>query len=93
MSKKLSIKFEDIIKQMPILFQRLQEASMVDRSNVRKQFPFKGGIYVLYENGNPLYVGRTKRQIAKRVLIHSRACSKNNSASFAFLLAKEKAKK
>ena len=93
MSHKLSIKFEDIIKQMPILFQQLQVAPMVDRLNVQKQFPFKGGIYVLYENGNPLYVGRTKRQIAKRVLIHGRACSKNNSASFAFLLAKEQAMK
>ena len=34
-------------------------------------------------------MGRTKRYIAKRVLIHGRACSRHNAASFAFLLAKE----
>ncbi len=87
------MQFDDIIKQMPVLFEKLQQAPMVVRLNVRKQFPFKGGIYVLYENDKPMYVGRTKRQIAERVLIHGQACRKNNSASFAFLLAKEKAKK
>ena len=84
--------FDDIIKKMPVLFERLQRAPIIDRLNVRKQFPFKGGIYVLYEKSIPMYVGRTKRQLAKRVLIHGRACSKHNSASFAFLLAKEQAK-
>lgn len=86
------MQFEDIIKQMPILFKCLQQAPITDRADVQKQFPFKGGIYVLYENGKPMYVGRTKRQIAKRVLIHGRACSKHNAASFAFLLAKEQAR-
>ena len=85
------MKFEDIIKQMPVLFERLQQTPIVKRLNIREQFPFKGGIYVLYEDGIPMYVGRTKRQISKRVLIHGRACSKHNTASFAFLLAKEKA--
>lgn len=85
------MQFKDIIKQMPVLFKRLEKTPMTERSNVQKQFPFKGGIYVLYENNSPMYVGRTKRQIAKRVLIHGRACSKHNSASFAFSLAKEQA--
>jgi len=93
MGKDGSVNFNDIIEQMPILFERLQQAQAVERVNVREQFPFKGGIYVLYENSNPMYVGRTKRQIAKRVLIHGRACSKHNAASFAFLLAKEQAKR
>jgi hypothetical protein len=87
------MQFEDIIKQMPVLFDQLQKAPMVDRSNVQRQFPFQGGIYVLYENGRPLYVGRTKRHVAKRVLIHGRACSRHNAASFAFLLAKERAER
>lgn len=87
------MQFEDIIKEMPRLFKRLQSAPIVDRSAVQEQFSFKGGIYVLYENDKPMYVGRTKRLIAKRVLIHGRPCSKHNAASFAFLLAKEQANK
>ena len=78
---------------MPILFNKLQQAPLVDRAGIQRLFPFKGGIYVFYEKGLPLYVGRTKRYIAKRVLIHGRACSKHNAASFAFLLAKEQAQR
>jgi len=88
----MPIQFDEIIKQLPLLFERLQQAPIADRSAVQEKFPFKGGIYVLYENDNPMYAGRTKCQIAKRVLIHSRACSRHNAASFAFLLAKEQAK-
>lgn len=81
--------WEEIIKQMPVIFGRLQQAPLVERPDVQRVFHFKGGVYVLYEDGNALYVGRTKRYIAKRVLIHGRSCSKHNAASFAFLLAKE----
>ncbi len=85
------MEWEEIVRQMPVLFDKLQQASLVDRESIQHSFHFKGGIYVLYEKGAPLYVGRTKRYIAKRVLIHGRACSKHNAASFAFLLAKEQA--
>ena len=85
------MEWEEIIKQMPVLFEKLKQAPLVERADVQRSFHFKSGVYVLYENGNALYVGRTKRYIAKRVLIHGRACSRHNSASFAFLLAKETA--
>jgi len=87
------MEWEEIVRQMPVLFDKLQQTPLVDRASIQQSFHFKGGIYVLYEKGGALYVGRTKRYIAKRVLIHGRACSKHNAASFAFLLAKEQAQR
>ncbi len=54
-------------------------------------FPEKG-IYVFFESGKPLYVGRSER-MKVRLQQHSRRSSGHNSATFAFLLAKEKAQK
>lgn len=87
------MEWEEIVRQMSVLFDKLQQTPLVDRASIQQSFHFKSGIYVLYEKGGPLYVGRTKRYIAKRVLIHGRACSKHNAASFAFLLAKEQARR
>lgn len=86
------MEWEEIVELMPALFEKLQQAPLAGRADVQKSFCFKGGVYVFYENDNALYAGRTKRYIAKRVLIHGRSCSKHNAASFAFLLAKEIAK-
>lgn len=81
--------FNDIINQMPILFEKLESLEPIDRKDARK-LP-KEGVYVFYEGSKPIYVGRS-RNIANRVLTHSRQSSGHNSASFAFLLAKEKAR-
>ena len=45
------------------------------------------GIYVFYENGKPIYVGRTKR-MKKRISEHG-SPSPTKSATFAYLLAKK----
>ena len=47
---------------------------------------------MFYENGMPLYVGRSNR-LRERILEHGRPSSVHNSATFAFLLAVEEAKK
>lgn len=52
--------------------------------------PVKGGVYVFYEGGKPIYVGRT-RNLRRRLGQHHRLNSSHYSASFAFLLAREKA--
>ena len=54
------------------------------------KFPDKG-IYVFFEEGTPLYVGRSEG-MKERVKQHGRRRSGHNSVTFAFLLAKEKAK-
>ena len=46
------------------------------------------GIYVLYEGDKPMYVGRSDH-LKDRLLSHGRPSSGSNSASFAFILAKE----
>ena len=48
------------------------------------------GIYVFYESGKSLYVGRSDR-MRERILEHGRPRSLHNSATFAFLLAMEMA--
>lgn len=51
----------------------------------------KKGIYVFYENGLPIYVGRTDR-MKQRIQEHGRPSSDHNSAPFAFNLAKKAAR-
>ena len=50
----------------------------------------KRGIYVFYENGQAIYVGRTNR-MRERIKEHGRPRSSHNSAPFAFNLAKKPA--
>lgn len=74
---------------MPILFDSLQKMDFVHRNDVTKKLPRKG-VYVFYEDEKPIYVGRSKN-IPNRILNHGRPSSGHNSATFAFLLAKEEA--
>ena len=46
------------------------------------------GIYVFYENGEPIYVGRSDR-LKDRLLEHGREGSRNQTAPFAFNIARE----
>ena len=48
----------------------------------------KQGVYVLYEGGKPIYVGRSNN-IPQRIRGHS-ASSRHESATFAFKLLREK---
>lgn len=82
--------FGEIIDSLHELFDELMSCDLVEKKDIPKKVHQKG-IYVFYENNRPIYVGRS-RDIAKRIRRHSRPSSKHNSASFAFLLAKEQAK-
>jgi hypothetical protein len=65
------------------LFEEFKKAEFVKRDDL----PSYRGIYVFYENGNPIYVGRANN-IRKRIQWHTRESSGSESASFAFNLAK-----
>ncbi|MFZ1128716.1 MAG: hypothetical protein WAN78_10885 [Methanoregula sp.] len=54
-------------------------------------FPDKG-IYVFFEKGRPLYVGRSDR-MKERLKEHGRRSSGHTSATFAFIMAKKMAEK
>ena len=82
--------FEDVIAKMPVLMQRLQASPALSRDNLREVR--ECGLYVFYENGAPIYVGRSNR-LKERILEHGRRSTWHNSATFAFLLAEEEARK
>ena len=48
----------------------------------------KQGVYVLYEDGNPIYVGRSNR-MRERINEHGADSSDRHSATFAFRLLRE----
>ncbi len=81
--------FGKLVNRLPHLLEQLVSSPALDRSKSRR-LP-KRGIYVLYEGGKALYVGRSNR-MKERILEHGRPSSDRYSATFAFRLAKEAAK-
>ena len=81
-------KFKIFIDQIPGLASKLIDCSSAKWGDFQ-QLANGGGIYVLYENDLPVYVGRT-RNFLRRLRQHGSKSSKHNSAPFAFNLAKEK---
>jgi hypothetical protein len=82
--------FDQMVAEMPSLLLKIRRAALLSRDdlhNIRQR-----GVYVLYEGGKPIYVGRSNR-LRGRLLEHGRQSSTHNSAPFAFNLAKEKAGK
>lgn len=79
--------FERIIHRLDPKLIHLLEMSPVSPSNLPKPMP-KEGIYLFSEEGNHLYVGRS-RNIRRRIQKHSRPGATHHTASFAFLLARE----
>jgi len=82
----MNAKFEGIINQVSDLMQQLANSPLRQRNNLG-DIPNKG-IYVFYENNKPIYVGRSNR-MKDRIQEHGRKSSYHNSATFAFILAKE----
>ena len=83
-------RFDAVIEKMPKLLRDLQ-SSQARRRNDLSDISERG-IYVFYENEVPVYVGRS-RKLKERLQVHSRPSSGHNSATFAFILATEVARK
>lgn len=81
--------FKKIIDTFPALIESINNSAFITKDDFNN-LP-KMGIYVFYENDLPIYVGRTNR-MKKRLNEHSKNSSRHTSATFAFNLAKEKAK-
>lgn len=84
--------WDAVVDRLPVLLNQLTGSNPIVRDS-RGRLPMipKKGIYVFYESGKPVYVGRTDR-MRSRILEHGRPSSLHNSATFAFLLAMEKAR-
>jgi len=85
--------FKEIFETVPKLLGQLTNSQFYMRLELPSSLD--QGIYVFYENEIPLYVGRTGRKgrFKTRVLEHGRPSSGHNTATFAFLIAKKKARK
>jgi hypothetical protein len=80
--------FEQINDKMHLLLTELSNKPMYKRGEIgvgRAVIPQKG-IYVLFENGKPIYVGRSNN-IKQRLSGHGSQSSDRFSATFAFRLA------
>lgn len=82
--------FQQIIDKMPLLLEELNNYPMFKKSEIGngQVTPPRQGIYVLFEEGKPIYVGRSNN-IKQRMSGHSNQGSVRLSATFAFKLAIE----
>ena len=62
--------------------------SRADRRALRSKVPGDQGVYVLYEHGQPMYVGRSDR-LVDRLLEHAQPSGGSEGATFAFILAEK----
>lgn len=82
--------FRRRIEELPALMKELLADSPRRWDNLG-ELP-KSGIYLLFDRGKPIYVGRS-RNIRTRLRSHGRPSATHHSASFAFLMAKKEAER
>lgn len=84
-SSTMNVQFEEIIRKFPDNMEKLLEKTPVSPAELTVKI--LRGIYVFYENGTAIYVGRS-RNITQRFRQHQQQSSDHHSATFAFLIAK-----
>jgi predicted GIY-YIG superfamily endonuclease len=75
------------LSKMDVLFEDLYKEFEKSIPVTRQELPTYGGIYVFYEKGQAIYVGRANH-IRNRIQWHTRKSSGSQSATFAFNLSK-----
>src|SRR3982751_567034 len=90
--KSGTTRFDELLERLPRLLETLLAASPVHRKVPGEQLrlPEIVGVYLFTENDQHRYVGRT-RNVRERLGQHTRPKSPENSAPFAFNIAKKKA--
>ena len=83
--------FGEIVAQLEPLLEELQSGPAYYGQTLRK-LP-KKGVYVFYEDGKPMYVGRvgsnSRQTVRQRIRQHTIPSSGHNQATFAFRLLQE----
>src|SRR3990170_7023417 len=82
--------WQELVKKMPEDLAQLKSSKLLSREELT-EIPEKG-IYVLYEENKPMYVGRSDH-LKTRIQTHSRPSSGHGQSSLAFNLAREEASK
>jgi hypothetical protein len=83
--------FDHLVAELPQLIERLLAAPGAPVTE-HAVIPDTAGIYLFSELDHAIYVGQT-RKLRQRLRNHTNPLSKNNQATFAFLLAKDQAEK
>jgi predicted GIY-YIG superfamily endonuclease len=83
--------FEDVVARLDDLLRRLLEAPAAPMAD-HLVVPVSPGIYLFSKDDEALYVGQT-RNLRTRLRNHTSPLSRENQASFAFLVAKAEADK
>ena len=90
-SMTISTRFLKLVRRMQPLLEELLTGPTYQEETLR-DLPMKG-VYVFYENGEPVYVGRvgqnSKQTMRDRIGQHTRQSSGHNTATFAFKLLQE----
>jgi GIY-YIG catalytic domain len=81
--------FGSVIDQMEPLLKEILECPLLERGAIPTA-PKKAGVYLFTEAGKPMYVGRT-RDFQRRWGEHTAPGSRENSAPFAFNIARREA--
>lgn len=83
--------FQCIVARMRPFLDELQDGPAFTHQNLQRLPP--KGVYVFYENGKPMYVGRnggsSKQTMRERIGQHTRDGSRFNQATFALQLLQE----
>lgn len=82
--------WNEVVGRMSVLMRTLGSSDLLGRDKL--QAVPECGVYVFYEAQTALYVGRSDR-MRERIQEHGRDGSKHSSASFAFLLATDEARR
>ena len=87
--------FQDVIDLMPQYMESLTTSESLgmytseERRALGGRLPGQAGIYVLYEQTRPMYVGRSDN-LKQRLLDHGLSSGGSETATFAFNLTKER---
>ena len=87
-------RFQKVIDKLSGYMDKLEDCeaigmyTMAERRALRRKLPAGKGVYVLYERGQPMYVGRSDN-LADRLLEHGQPSGDSETATFAFNIAKE----
>ena len=87
--------FQDVVKKMPVYMGELKNCEAIsmntraERRALSSKLPAREGVYVLYEHGRPMYVGRSDN-LKVRLLDHGLSSDGSETATFAFNIAKER---
>jgi hypothetical protein len=82
-------RFRVLVERLPQLLEALRSAPAIQRGS-GVTLPQAPGIYLLAEDGVPVYVGQT-RNLRRRLAQHGAAAGRQNQATFAFSRARRDA--